>query len=217
VSPVKWPDVPAYDPGMMDEAIRIPARQGRAVRLARGAAIDVINTHGTQVVDFWALGSSDPSEHLSMEHTRIAIGRLVPRIGDTLVSNARRPMLTVVADTSPGVHDTLMASCDAERYRQLGFEGRHDSCHDNFEAALRDVGVPPPALPSPLNLFMNVPWSPDGSLRYEPPVSRAGDLVRLRAEIDLVAVMSACPQDLTPVNGAAQCPVDAHFRVHADG
>jgi uncharacterized protein len=120
----------------------------------------------------------------------------------------------VVADTSPGVHDTLMASCDAERYRQLGFQGRHDSCHDNFEAALRDLGIAPPSLPSPLNLFMNVPWSPDGSLRYEPPVSRPGDLVRLRAETDLVVIMSACPQDLTPVNGAAQRPTEVHVRLH---
>jgi uncharacterized protein YcgI (DUF1989 family) len=107
-----------------------------------------------------------------------------------------------------------MASCDAERYRQLGFEGRHDSCRDNFEAALRDIGIAPPSLPSPLNLFMNVPWSPDGSLRFEPPVSRPGDLVRFRAETDLVVIMSACPQDLTPVNGAAQRPADVHVRVH---
>jgi len=199
---------------MTDPEVLIPARQGRAVRVARGAAVDVINTHGTQVVDFWALRWPNTSEHLSMEHTRIAIGRLMPRVGDALVSNARRPMLTVVADTSPGVHDTLMASCDAERYRQLGFEGRHDSCRGNFEAALRDIGIAPPSLPSPLNLFMNVPWSPDGSLRFEPPVSRPGDLVRFRAEADLVVIMSACPQDLTPVNGAAQRPADVHFRLH---
>jgi uncharacterized protein YcgI (DUF1989 family) len=126
----------------------------------------------------------------------------------------RRTLLTVTADTSPGVHETLMASCDAERYRLLAYQGRHDSCRDNFEAALRDLGIAPPPVPSPLNLFMNVSWSPDGSLRYEPPVSRPGDLVRLRAETDLVVVMSACPQDLTPVNGAAQRPVDAHFQVH---
>src|SRR6202041_621323 len=80
--------------------VLIPARQGRAVRVSRGAVVDVINTHGAQAVDFWALASPDASEHLSMEHTRIAIGRLMPRVGDTLVSNARRPLLTVVEDTS---------------------------------------------------------------------------------------------------------------------
>jgi uncharacterized protein YcgI (DUF1989 family) len=122
-------------------------------------------------------------------------------------------LLTIVADTSPGVHDTLIASCDVERYRQLGFHGRHDNCHDNFEAALRNLGLPPPPLPAPLNLFMNVPWTQDGSLRFEPPASRPGDLIRFRAETDLIVIMSACPQDLTPVNGSAQCPVDAHFRL----
>lgn len=197
----------------MTDPMLIPARHGRAARVARGGAIEVINTHGTQVVDFWALCLPDVSEHLSMEHTRTAIGRLVPRVGDTLVSSLRQPLLTVIADTSPGIHDTLIASCDRERYRQLGVQGRHDNCRDNFETALRDLGLPPPPLPAPLNLFMNVPWAQDGALRFEPPASRPGDLVRFRAETDLVVIMSACPQDLTPVNGAAQRPVDAHFRV----
>ena len=57
----------------------------------------------------------------------------------------------------------------------------HDNCHDNFVAALWALGLDPPAVPAPFNLFMNVPWEPDGSLRYEPPRSRPGDLVRLRA------------------------------------
>jgi hypothetical protein len=124
-------------------------------------------------------------------------------------------MLTLVADTSPGVHDTLMASCDAERYRLFGCEGYHDNCKDNFAAALRTAGLPDTAgpAPAPFNLFMNVAWAQDGSLRYEPPVSRPGDLVRLRAEEDLVVVMSACPQDMIPVNGAAMCPGEAHFRL----
>jgi uncharacterized protein YcgI (DUF1989 family) len=148
-----------------------------------------------------------------MEHTRTAIGRLMPRVGDTLVSNRRRALLTVVADTSPGVHDTLIASCDAERYRQLGFSGKHDNCMDNFERALGDLGMAAPPLPAPLNLFMNVPWTEDGSLRFDPPVSGPGDLIRFLAETDLVVIMSACPQDLTPVNGADQRPVDVQFRM----
>jgi uncharacterized protein len=202
---------------MTEPAMPIPARSGRAVHAARGAAIEVINTHGTQVVDFWALCPPGLSEHLSMEHTRTAIGRLIPRVGDTLVSSLRRPLLTVIADTSPGIHDTLIASCDAERYRQLGFVGRHGSCRDNFDTALADLGLRPPPLPAPLNLFMNVPWTRDGSLRFEPPASRPGDLIRFRAETDLVVIMSACPQDLTPVNGSAQSPAGVHFRLLSPG
>jgi uncharacterized protein YcgI (DUF1989 family) len=198
---------------MRDPVTVVPARGGRAVRMARGAEIEIINPSGTQVVDTWAVCPPDGAEHMSMEHTRVALGRLVPRAGDALYSNGRRALMSLVADTSPGVHDTLMASCDAERYRQLGAEGYHASCADNFAAALRELGETPPAVPAPLNLFMNVPWTADGSLSFAPPRSRPGDLVRLRAETDLILVLSACPQDLVPVNGAAQQPTEVHLRL----
>jgi uncharacterized protein len=76
-----------------------------------------------------------------------------------------------------------------------------------------ELGLTAPPVPAPLNLFMNVPWSPDGSLRFEEPRSRPGDLVRLRAETDLIVIMSACPQDLVPVNGRAQQPSQVYFRL----
>jgi uncharacterized protein len=193
----------------------VPARRGRAVRVPRGATVEIINPGGSQVVDTWALCSSDQAEHLSMEHTRTVLGRMIPRVGDSLFSSARRPLLTFAADTSPGIHDTLIASCDAERYRMLGHVGYHDNCHDNFIAALAELGLTAPPVPAPLNLFMNVPWSPDGALRFEEPRSRPGDLVRLRAETDLIVVMSACPQDLVPVNGRDQRPTEVHFRLLA--
>jgi uncharacterized protein YcgI (DUF1989 family) len=199
----------------MSDPYIIPARRGRAVRLSRGSEIEVINSSGTQVVDLWALCPPALTEHMSMEHTRVALGRLIPRIGDCLYSSERRPLMTITEDTSPGIHDTLMASCDQARYRLLGYPGFHDNCHDNFVAALRALDLDPPAVPAPLNLFMNVPWEPDGSLRYEPPRSRPGDLVRLRAGTDLIVIMSACPQDLLPVNGLEQQPTDVHVRVHA--
>jgi uncharacterized protein len=193
----------------------VPARRGRAVRVPRGATVEIINPAGSQVVDTWALCSSDLAEHLSMEHTRTSLGRMIPCVGDSLFSSTRRPLLTLVADTSPGIHDTLIASCDAERYRMLGHVGYHDNCHDNFIAALAELGLTAPSVPAPFNLFMNVPWSPDGALRFEEPRSRPGDLVRLRAETDLIVVMSACPQDLVPVNGRDQRPTEVHFRLLA--
>jgi uncharacterized protein YcgI (DUF1989 family) len=191
----------------------IPARRGHAVRLSQGSEIEIINPSGTQVVDTWALCPPALGEHMSMEHTRVILRRLIPRIGDCLYSSERRPIMTITEDTSPGIHDTLMASCDRARYQMLGYPGYHDNCSDNFAAALRALGVDPPAVPATHNLYMNVPWEPDGSLRYEPPRSRPGDLVRLRADADLIVIMSACPQDLLPVNGQAQRPTDVHFRV----
>jgi uncharacterized protein len=198
---------------MPDHTVIIPARQGRAARVPMGSTIEIINPHGTQVVDLWALCPPSFTEHMSMEHTRVALGRLIPRVGDVLYSSARRPLMTFAADTSPGIHDTLMASCDAARYRMLGHPGHHDNCHDNFEAALGDLGISPPPLPAPFNLFMNVPWTPDGALRFDAPRSRPGDLVRLRAEANLIVIMSACPQDLTPVNGHEQRPTEVWYRV----
>ena len=96
--------------------IEIPARQGKAVRVVKGQRIKVINTKGQQVVDTWAFNAEDPREFMSMEHSRVAIGRIIPAVGDALVTNRRRSILTLVEDISGGVHDTLFAACDRWRY-----------------------------------------------------------------------------------------------------
>lgn len=191
----------------------IPARQGLAVRLGKGQTITVINTHGTQVVDSWAFSAVDPAEFMSMEHLRAAVGRVVPRPGDGLCTNRRRPILTFVEDTTPGVHDTLIAACDLWRYRGLGAVGYHDSCTDNLRLALRAIGVEAPHVPSPFNLFMNIPIAADGTIDWLPPVSAPGDRVAFRAEMDCIYVVSACPQDLIPINGAQMQPCEAHLEV----
>lgn len=191
----------------------LPARSGQAVMLDAGQTIEIGNPYGSQVVDTWALRRDDVGEHMSMEHTRATLRRLVPKVGDQLYSNRRAPLLTLVADTSPGVHDTLIASCDEHRYRLLGHDGYHDNCTDNFASALRATGLEPPPVPAPLNLFMNIPWTPDGSLTFDAPRSSPGDYVRLRAETNVVVVLSACPQDMIPVNGEQQTPTEASYRV----
>lgn len=190
---------------------RVPARQGVATRLERAQIITIINTPGKQVVDTWAFNTQDTDEHLSMEHSRVALRKLVPAVGDTLVSNRRRPMLSLVEDTTPGAHDTLMAACDARRYELLGAIGYHDNCADNLRTALQAIGLSSRTTPSPLNLFMNVPWQADGRLTFERATSEAGQHVSLRAEMDLIIVMSACPQDMTPVNDMKSA--DVHFTI----
>jgi len=94
----------------LGKVYEVPARNGRAVRLAKGQMIRVTNTHGSQVCDFWAFKTEDLNEFMSMEHARADIDRIIPKIGDSLATNRRRPIMTLVADTSPGVHDTLMAA-----------------------------------------------------------------------------------------------------------
>ncbi|MDA0163067.1 urea carboxylase-associated family protein [Solirubrobacter ginsenosidimutans] len=186
---------------------RIPARTAVAVRVARGERVRVVNTHGQQVVDTWAF--VDPAaEWMSMEHSRLHMGRVNPRVGDTFVTNRRRPVLTLIEDTSGGVHDTLLAACDIYRYELLGAAG-HDNCTDNLHAALGELGLRAPLTPSPLNLFENAPPAADGTIVIAPPVSTPGSHVALRAELDLVIVFSACPQDMAATNGPG--PRDAHF------
>ena len=180
--------------------LRVPARQGAGANVKAGQIIKIVNTGGKQVVDTWAFNAYDLDERLSMEHSRVAMRKLVPAVGDTLLTNYRRPMLSFVEDTTPGDHDMLMAACDLRRYELLGAVGHHDNCADNLRNALRAMGLSSATTPSPLNLFMNVPWTSDGGLTFERPTSEAGQYVSLRAEMDLVIVFSTCPQDMTPIN-----------------
>jgi len=175
-----------------------------------------------------AFDASAPSmEFLSMTHTRVETKHLTPRIGDVLVSNLRAPLLTIVEDTSPGIHDTLMAACDPLRYKELGVEKweEHGSCAENLVLALKEINernglkgrkaigsdVTVNSVPAPLNLFMNIPWTEEGDLSFNAPQGKRGDYVRLRAERDVVVVMSACPQDVNDINGRK--PMVAHFVV----
>ena len=179
----------------------VPAREGRAVHLNAGDRLAILNEKGHQVCDFFALVHGSPAEVLSMEHTRTALGKVYVSQGDTLVTNLRRPLIGIVEDTSPGVHDILIACCDNSRYEQLGAEGYHDNCADNFRMALHAVGIEPTHVPSPFNIWMNVPVAEDGSYRWTAPASGPGDHIVLEAKAACICVMSACPQDMTPVNG----------------
>jgi hypothetical protein len=153
-----------------------------------------------------------------------------PKVNDTLVSNVREPILTVVEDTSGGVHDTLIAACDPARYKGLGVENweQHGSCSENLVLALKELNdraglkgnkavggdVTVNTVPAPLNLFMNIPWDEDGDVAFASPKCKKGGFVRMKAERDIVVVMSACPQDVLDIN--ARKPTDAHFIVEGE-
>ncbi|MDX1400546.1 MAG: urea carboxylase-associated family protein [Kiloniellales bacterium] len=192
---------------------RVPPRSGVAVRLHAGERLTIENTHGTQVCDFWAFNAADLDEHLSMEHLHTHLSSIFPKVGDPLVSNRRRALLFMEEDTSPGIHDTVIASCDHHRYRQLGCVDYHDNCTDNLRMALIAIGLRAPAIPAPFNIWMNTPVNDDGTIQWLPPAAKPGDVIVLKAEMNCIAVMSACPQDLSPVNGEACEPVELHFQV----
>jgi hypothetical protein len=200
-----------------DNLETIPAGHGRAVRLPAGAAIEIVNVTGTQVIDTWAFVEGEGGEYMSLPHTRVETGRMVPRPGEMFLTNRREDILRMEEDTSPGIHDTIMAACDAARYARLGCAGYHRNCADNMNEALAALGLPARECPQPLNLFMNIPVHPDRTLEQGAPVGQPGEFVRLRALRDCVVVMSACPQDMTPINGADRVPQDGHYRVSPKG
>lgn len=196
---------------MQDTHLQVPARRGRAVRLAQGQAIKIINTHGSQVVDTWCFVADDLSEFMSMPHLHGVLQSVFPKTGDPLVSNRRRPLLILEEDTSPGRHDTIVAACDVHRYAMLGCRDYHDNCTDNLHAALDQMGLSVRETPAPLNLFMNIPIADDGGITWGEPLSKPGDYVVLRAQVDCIVVMSTCPQDMVPINGAECEPKEIHY------
>ncbi|KRT75687.1 MAG: hypothetical protein XU14_C0109G0003 [Armatimonadetes bacterium CSP1-3] len=183
------------------ERILVPAREGRAVPVPAGGQFRVVDVEGQQVGDLFAFSARDVGEYASAEHTRVGIARLFPRVGEAFLTNRRRPILTLLAEDSPGVNDMLMAACDPERYRLLGVTGWHASCEENLRRAMAGLGHPSVEVPQPINLFMDVPIGPDGALSFRAAGTRPGDSVTLQAEMDAIVVLSACPQDLNPVNG----------------
>ena len=193
------------------ERTTIPAGHARAAFVARGRRVRVINTHGTQVVDCWAFNADDTAEYMSMEHCRVSFERYRPRRGDTMVTNKRRPILEIMEDTANGAHDTLLAACDRYRYQLLGCEGYHRNCTDNLWEAMIGAGYKITETPSPFNLWQNTPVEADGAIRPNPPCYRKGDFIVMRAKMDLVICLSACPQDITPIN--ASRPRNAHFEL----
>ncbi|KAI4250888.1 MAG: hypothetical protein L6R42_008585, partial [Xanthoria sp. 1 TBL-2021] len=151
----------------------IEARKGKAMTVTKDQLLKIVNTHGKQVIDFFAFAldsdlkppSPQTLNFLSLQHTRSGNMSLSLRPGSKLFSNLRQAMFIIEEDTSPGVHDTLVPACDLERYHQLGVQGHHESCAENLHLALKQSGYPFPndLVPAPLNLWMNVPVQDGGA------------------------------------------------------
>ncbi|KAF2113646.1 hypothetical protein BDV96DRAFT_578159 [Lophiotrema nucula] len=220
----------------------ITARRGSHVHLSASQRLRITNPSGHQVVDLWAFPLSPlVPTWLSTSQSRQKFGRITPTIDSTFVDTHRNPVLTLIEDTSPGVHDMLYPACDDHRYTEQGAEG-HDSCAQNLrtELAAFVTSISPEQkqfyslselenkikvwgwTPEPLNVFMNVSvigetvGERDGAqtkmLSVQKPVCEAGDYVVLRAEVECLVVMSACPNDLLDTNGGK--PSDAVYEVY---
>jgi uncharacterized protein len=185
-----------------------------AVALSAGQAVKIVNTHGTQTVDTWCLAAPDTTEYLSVEHTRRMLSHLFPKEGDSLYSNRRNELLRLERDSSRCKHDMLLACCDHWLYAFYGCPAGHRNCRDNYLEALARLGVRPDIVPNPINFWMNVPVDDNERIALREPESRAGDYLVLRAVMDCYVIFSACPMDITPVNGGGT-PRAVHYEIVA--
>ena len=172
---------------------RIPPRTGTAFHLDKGDVLTVIDPEGEQVSDLLAYNREDMREYISPGRSLDYAARLCLSTGDILYSNRSRPMLTIIAD-EVGRHDFTLTPCSKDTFRIIyGDEDPHHGCQGNFEKALAPYGLGPDDIPIAFNVFMNVAVDGEaGNIRVLPPLSRAGQRIVFRAEMDLIVAMTAC-------------------------
>ncbi|ODV18679.1 MAG: urea carboxylase-associated protein [Rhodanobacter sp. SCN 68-63] len=171
----------------------IEPRSGVAFALRKGERLRVIDPQGEQVADLVAFNRHDLGETISSGRSIDYASRIYLSTGDPIYSNRSCVMLRIGEDTV-GRHDFLLSPCSAEMFRIIyGDERPHRGCFGNLAAALAPYGVAPDAIPTAFNVFMNVPVDPlTGTIRVEPPLSRAGDYTVFEAQMDLLIGLTAC-------------------------
>ncbi len=188
----------------------VPAGEPWMGTVARGETLRIVDLEGNQAVDTLFYNSQDLEEHYSAADTIRTQGSLYLTTGSALRSNLGAVMLTITEDTC-GRHDTLGGACSAESNTvRYALEKRYmHSCRDNFLLALAhaDYALSKRDLPSNINFFMNVPVTPDGQLTFADGISGAGRYVQMRAEMDVLVLISNCPQLNNPCNAYNPTPI----------
>lgn len=186
----------------------VPARAPWLHHIAAGQTLRIVDLEGNQAVDFLLYSAADDAERYSAQDTVAAQGNLFLREGTVLRSNEGRPMMTIAA-SAVAYHDTIggACSCESNTLRYGHHTKAQHACVENFiEANLRE-GRGKRDIVSNINFFMNVPVEPDGSLGIVDGISAPGLTVDLHAEMDVVVVVSNCPQVNNPCNGFNPTPV----------
>jgi urea carboxylase-associated protein 1 len=200
----------AFDPAHATLDATVPAGEPWMQRLSKGQIFRIVDLEGNQAVDTLFFNANDPDEHYSLTHTIQAQGALYLGLGTTLMSSEGKPMLTIVADTC-GRHDTLggACSCESNTVRYALEKRTMHSCRDNFMTAIshNPYGLHKRDIASNINFFMNVPVTPQGSLTFEDGISAPGKYVEMRAEMDVIVLISNCPQLNNPCNAYNPTPV----------
>jgi len=186
----------------------IPALAPWSGLVKRGQVIRIVDLEGQQAVDTLFYRADDFSERYSAQDTLRAQGSAYVVTGTRLLSNEGFPMLTVIANTG-GAHDTSAGACSCESNTvRFGHHTKYmHACRENFLLEVSRHGMGKRDIVANINFFMNVPVEPDGRLAIVDGVSKPGDYVELRAEMDVLCVISNCPQVNNPCNGFNPTPV----------
>ncbi|MET1755888.1 urea amidolyase associated protein UAAP2 [Novosphingobium sp. RD2P27] len=186
----------------------VPALAPWLYHVAAGETLRIVDLEGNQAVDFLLYSAADDTERYSAQDTVAAQGNLFLREDTVLRSNEGRPMMTITASAIP-YHDTIggACSCESNTLRYGHHTKAQHACVENFLEANLLEGRGKRDIVSNINFFMNVPVEPDGSLGIVDGLSAPGLTVDLRAEMDVVVVVSNCPQINNPCNAFNPTPV----------
>jgi uncharacterized protein len=184
------------------------ARAGWSRVIARGDVLRLVDLEGRQAVDFLCYNAADPEDRYAAADTMKINGNIFIRKGTVIYSVNCNPMFTVIDDTC-GFHDTIGGCCSSALNRRRYGKPDDPNCRQNFLNELARYGMGPRDIVANMNFFMYVPVAADGAMDMGPGISKSGDYVELRAEMDVLAVISNCPQVNNPVNDFNPTPVRA--------
>jgi urea carboxylase-associated protein 1 len=189
----------------------IPAGEAWIHEIGRGQVLRIVDLGGNQAVDTLFYNAHDYSDRYSAQDTIRAQANLYLTTGTRLISTGGNTLLTITADTC-GRHDTLGGACANESNMvRYAIEKRHmHACRSSFLKAVTEWGrgMSKLDITANINFFMNVPVTPEGKLTFEDGISEPGKYVELRAEMDVLALISNCPQLNNPCNAYNPTPVE---------
>ena len=192
---------------------RIPAETPWSGYVRKGQIIRIVDAEGQQAVDTIFYRADDFAERYSAQDTLCAQGSAYIGVGTRLMSNEGNVMLTVTAD-SCGRHDTSAGACSCESNSvRFGHDTKYlHACRDNFLIEVSKYGMGKRDIVPNINFFMNVPIDPSGQMTIVDGLSKPGDHVEMRAEMDVLCVISNCPQVNNPCNGFNPTPIEVLIR-----
>lgn len=198
------------DPADATHDFEIPSRKPWSHLVKKGETLRIVDSHGQQAVDTLFYNAHDHAERYSAQDTLREQGSAYVVAGTALVSNEGRIMARVVANTG-GAHDTSAGACSCESNTvRFGHHVKYqNACRENFVLEVTKYGMTKRDVVPNINFFMNVPVEPDGNLAIVDGESKPGDYVEIVAEMDVLVVVSNCPQINNPCNGFFPTPIRA--------